>query len=57
MIKVKLFEKHFGCDLDNDINKWVTENDVEVIDVKFSTCFNGRSIVPSAMLIYKEKQD
>ena len=46
--------------LDNCINKWLEENDVEVVDIKYSTCGgvnsrDGVSWVPSAMLIYKEK--
>lgn len=46
--------------LDICINKFLVENDVEVIDIKYSTCChgdNGRGTwIPSAMLIYKTKE-
>ena len=50
-------------DLENSINEWFDENHVEVIEIKYSTtCSSGGtsdiiSWIPSAMLIYKEKQD
>lgn len=50
-------------DLENSINEWLDENHVEVIEIKYSTtCSSGGtrdiiSWIPSAMLIYKEKQD
>lgn len=58
MIKVKTFEAHVRAHyLDDEINGWLALNDVEVIDIKYSTGWNGRSFVASALLIYKEKQD
>ena len=63
MIKVKTFTMgsmnplHHER-LDCQINKFLEENTVEVIDIKYSTCCclncNGISWLPSAMLIYKE---
>jgi hypothetical protein len=45
--------------LDNSINKFLEENDIEVVDIKYSTCCSdnmGRfQWIPSAMLIYKVK--
>lgn len=45
--------------LDNQINAFLSANDVEVIDIKYSTCssWNGTGNLwsPSAMLIYKKK--
>jgi hypothetical protein len=42
------------------INKFLAENDVKAIDIKYSTCChgdNGRvAWIPSAMLIYKTKE-
>lgn len=65
MIKVKTFLMNsmnplHHDRLDNCINNWLEENDVEVVDIKYSTCGgvnsrDGVSWVPSAMLIYKEK--
>ena len=65
MIKVQTFvtNSHNTADhnkLSNGINKFLAENDVEVVDIKYSTCGgvnsrDGVSWVPSAMLIYKEK--
>ena len=58
MIKIKTFEASVHAKyLDDDINGWLVENDVDVMDIKFSTGWNGRSFVASAMLIYKEKRD
>lgn len=64
MIQVKTFiignshnPLHHGR-LDNQINKFIKENDIEVIDIKYSTSAitNGMEFqwIPSAMLIYKE---
>ena len=46
--------------LDNSINKFLEENDIEVIDIKYSTCCCTDSVgrfqwMPTAMLIYKVK--
>lgn len=45
--------------LDKSINSFLAENDVEVIDVKYSVAIggdNGQFVYPSAMLIYKTKE-
>ena len=65
MIKVKTFVMNSQNvlhheRLDNNINKFLEENDVEVVDIKYSTCCHagnngGNCWTPSAMLIYKEK--
>lgn len=63
MIKVKTFIINSNNPLhherlDNAINHFLEENEVEVIDIKYSTsvAHNGYGIawVPSALLIYKE---
>lgn len=46
--------------LDNYINKFLEDNDVEVVDIKYSTSCCADSMgrfqwIPSAMLIYKVK--
>lgn len=59
MIKVKTFVMNSGNPLHHDrlenmINKFLAENEVEVIDIKYSTTvLNGNYWLPSAMLIYK----
>ena len=45
--------------LDGTINKFLAENDIEVVDIKYSTAMapnaqGGFFWEPSAMLIYKE---
>ena len=65
MIKVKTFTMN-SCNvlhherLDKVINNWLEENDVEVVDIKYSTCCytttSGGSWIPTALLIYKDKQ-
>jgi hypothetical protein len=65
MVKVKTFTTgsanilHHEM-LDKHINKFLVENDVEVVDIKYSTCayanqMGGGAWMASAMLIYKEK--
>ena len=65
MNKVKVFVVKQGLShphekLEYQINHFLEENDVEVIDIKYSTCChgdNGRvAWIPSAMLIYKTKE-
>ena len=66
MVKVKTFTMGSNHNilkheiLDNQINKFLSENDVEVVDVKYSTCYGVTSRdslcwIPTALLIYKEK--
>lgn len=60
MIKVKTFIMN-SCNrlhherLDNAINDFIAENNVEVVDIKYSTSLDQGSWIPSAMLIYKER--
>lgn len=45
--------------LDKSINAFLAENDVEVVDVKYSVAIggdNGQFVYPSAMLIYKTNE-
>jgi hypothetical protein len=64
-IKVKTFIMNSQNPLHHDrldarINNFIQENDIEVIDIKYSTCVYsngcGGSWIPSAMLIYKENE-
>lgn len=65
MTKVKVFSvsrglPHLHEKLEYQINQFLAENDIEVIDVKYSTCScsdtrGGVIWTPSAMLIYKTK--
>ncbi len=66
MIKVKTFfiSNSFAISaherLDNKINTFLIENDVDVVDIKYSVAATsgsngGVSVIPSAMLIYKTK--
>lgn len=65
MTKVKTFVTN-SCNpahhdrLDNSINKFLEENDVEVVDIKYSTSCCADTMgrfqwIPTAMLIYKVK--
>ena len=64
MIKVKTFfnnskNYHHYDRLDESINSFLAENDVEVVDVKYSVAIGGSSgqdAYQSAMLIYKTKE-
>ncbi|MGN0006896.1 MAG: sporulation protein Cse60 [Alistipes sp.] len=66
MIKVKTFTMNNSKNvsrheiLDNDINKWLEEHAVEVVDIKYSIGYYKNAMgsgcwYASAMLIYKEK--
>ena len=65
MIQVKTFRTksqnpvHLGK-LDDAINAFLQENDIEVIDIKYDTAAvdsNGQmNFYPSALLIYKTKE-
>ncbi len=62
MIKVKTFIMKGSTNplhherLDNAINNFIAENNIEVVDIKYSTSLSDQhSWIPSAMLIYKEQ--
>ena len=65
MIKVKTFFMKSQNPLQHEIldeyiNSFLAENDVEVIDIKYSVAAvegqNGSRVYPSALLIYKTKE-
>ena len=57
-VKVKLFDESHEKDLERSINLFLSEEDIEVIDIKFSTSisiFSSEQVYCfSAMIIYKE---
>ncbi len=59
-MKVKLFDESHEKDLEQDINNFLKENDVEIIDIKFSNAvsvFSEEQIYCfSAMILYKTKK-
>ncbi len=56
-MKVKVFDESHEEDLENDINKFLEEKEIEVIDIKFSvsTSIFGEEQVYcfSALIMYK----
>ena len=34
-MKVKIFDDEDECDLEEDINNFISENEIEVIDIKY----------------------
>lgn len=58
-MKVKLFDESHEKDLENDINDFLKENTIEVIDIKFSVAvalFSEEQIYCfSALITYKTK--
>lgn len=56
-MKVKVFDEMHEKDLENSINSFLSENEVEVIDIKFQVAiamFSEEQIYCfSAMIIYK----
>jgi len=61
MMKIKLFDESHEKDLEQDINDFLKENPVEVIDIKFSVAvalFSEEQIYCfSALLMYKTKNN
>lgn len=58
-MKVKTFSSNLTNKLDMSINNFISNHDIEVIDIKFSTAAtqdNYGSLLFSAMMIYKDKE-
>jgi len=43
--------------LDEDINEFIADHDVKIVDIKFSTVLADNNIVGTALLIYEEPDD
>jgi len=56
-MKIKIFDESHEKDLENDINNFLKENEVEVIDIKYSVSvalFSEEQIYCfSALMMYK----
>ena len=58
-MKVKTFSSNLTNKLDMSINNFISNHDIEVIDIKFSTAARQDtygSLLFSAMMIYKDKE-
>ena len=54
-MKVKIFEATYISGLEREINKFFEENNIILIDVRYSSCHKSESRVNhSAMIIYRE---
>ena len=54
-MKVKIFETTYISGLEREINKFFEENNIILIDVKYSSCHKSESRVNySAMIVYRE---
>ena len=59
-MKVKLFDESHEKDLEEEINKFLSANEVEVVDIKFSTAIavsEEQIYCFSALILYKENQE
>lgn len=58
-MKVKLFDDEDESDLEEDINNFISENEIEIIDIKYQVgvgIFSEEQVFCfSAMIIYIEK--
>ena len=58
-IKVKIFDYEDEIDLEEDINEFISNSDVEVIDIKYQVAvsiFSEEQVFCfSAMIVYTEK--
>ena len=56
-MKVKLFDESHELDLEKSINKFLSENDIELFDIKYScsitACGEDQIYCFTAMIIYK----
>ncbi|MBR4178802.1 MAG: sporulation protein Cse60 [Bacilli bacterium] len=56
-MKVKIFDENHERDLENDINCFINENDIEIVDIQFRTAvsiFSSEQVYCfSAMILYK----
>ena len=59
-MKVKIFDENHEKDLENSINSFINNNDVEIIDIQFRTAVsiysNEQIYCFSAMILYKNKK-
>ena len=59
-MKVKVFDESHEKDLENDINNFIKENNVEIFDIKFSvsvSMFSEEQIYCfSALVMYTEEK-
>ncbi len=57
-MKVKIIDEGHESDLEKEVNKFIKENDIEIIDIKLSTScsiYSEEQIYCfTAMIIYKE---
>lgn len=57
-MKVKIFDENHEKDLENDINSFINEFDIDVIEIQFRTAvsiFSEEQVYCfSAMILYKE---
>jgi len=57
-MKVKIFDESHEKDLENDINNFFKENEIEVIDIKYSVAISTYSEEQiycfSALIMYKK---
>ena len=59
-MKVKLFDESHEKDLEEAINNFLSANEVEVVDIKFSTAIavsEEQIYCFSALILYKENQE
>jgi len=56
-MKVKIFDESHEKDLEKDINNFISENDIEVLDIQFRTSvsiFSDEQVYCfSALILYK----
>ena len=62
MVKVEIFMSQYYVDIQKEVNAFLTENKVKLIDVKYNStiAINGYNTVIeqySALLIYEEATD
>lgn len=59
-MKVKVFDESHEKDLEEEINKFISENDIEIIDIKYSvstSLFSEEQIYCfSALIMYKKNE-
>jgi hypothetical protein len=52
-IRCEMFSETNFNDLDKEINNFLNDEDIEFVDIKFSTCMVEDCIFYSAIVVYK----
>lgn len=53
-MQIRIFKSVGKETVENEVNNFINDNAIKVIDIKFDTCSNYNSVVYSIMLMYED---